>query len=152
MADSEQNRDSNTLPPAPMADKAIWVNMFSQLENTLTETTNLLSEFRADSSDLGLEKRRQISEKYKTPENCAQLFVLKVNQPIWSSLRNFHRQHDLCIAVLQDSVVRVFSALSVTIDELLQYRENKGLPDYGSIATRISLNCASGPCSHRIVL
>ena len=62
MADSEQNLDSNTLPPAPMADKAMWVNMFSQLQNTLTETTNLLSELRADRAS-----QMRVSEDSTTP-------------------------------------------------------------------------------------
>ena len=41
--------------------------------------------------DLGLEKRKQIFEKYQPPENCQMLYVPKVNEPIWSSLKGFHR-------------------------------------------------------------
>ena len=87
------------------------------------------------SSDIGIEKRKEIFEKYKTPENCAQLLVPKVNEPIWANLKNFHRQRDLRTAVLQDSIVRVCSALSVTIDELLKCKANKALPDYCAMAT-----------------
>ena len=47
------------------------------------------------------------------------LYVPKVNEPIWGSLKGFHRQRDLRTAVLQDSIVRVTSALSITIDTLL---------------------------------
>lgn len=75
--------------------------------------------------DIGLEKRKETIEKYKTPEYCAQLSVPKINEPIWTSLKNFHRQRDLRNAVLQDSIVRVSSALSLTIDELLTWEENK---------------------------
>ena len=60
--------------------------------------------------DLSLEKRKQIFEKYQPPENCLMLYVPKVNEPIWSSLKGFHRQRDLRTAVLQDSLVRVTSA------------------------------------------
>ena len=80
------------------------------------------------SSDIGIKKRKEIFEKYKTPEKCAQLLDPKVNEPIWASLKNFHRQRDLPTAVLQDSIVAVCSALSVTIDELLKLlkcKENK---------------------------
>ena len=61
------------------------------------------------SIDLGVEKRKEIYEKYRTPENCKMLYVPKVNEPIWGSLKCFHRQRDLRTAVLQDSIVRVTS-------------------------------------------
>ena len=89
------------------------------------------------SCDIGIEKRKEIFEKYKTPENCGQLLVPKVNEPIWASLKNFHRQRNLRTAVLQDSIVRVSSALSVTIDELLKCKENKILPDYCAMETSL---------------
>ena len=43
----------------------------------------------------------------------------------WEKLKGFDRQCDLRVAVLQDSLVRVSSALSMTIDELLKSHENK---------------------------
>jgi hypothetical protein len=237
MSETEQNLDAGAVAPSP--DNAMLVNMFSELQKSMVETTQFLSELRAEraskavdseesqkpvpeedttpaseeantdppaseevhtpaseeaspseqrvvnddalstrggddfddnedlldeideslrpsdsigppihekiakivndkfSSDLGLEKRKEIFEKYKTPENCPKLFVPKVNEPIWTSLKAFHRQRDLRTAVLQYSIVRVSSALSVTVDELLKCRENKTLPDYRTVASRL---------------
>ena len=70
-------------------------------------------------TDLGVDKRKEILEKYKTPAKSNNLFVPKVNEPIWAKLKGFNRQRNLHVAVLQDSLVRISSALSVTIDELL---------------------------------
>ena len=83
-------------------------------------------------ADLGIDKRKEILEKYKTPANCTNFFVPKVNELIWAKLKGFNR-----VAVLQDSLVRVSSALSMTIDELLKSRENKTTVDSLAIATRL---------------
>ena len=88
-------------------------------------------------ADLGIDKRKEILEKYKTPANCTNFFVPKVNEPIWAKLKGFNRQRDLRVAVLQDSLVRVSSALSMTIDELLKSRENQTTVDSLAIATRL---------------
>ena len=88
-------------------------------------------------ADLGIDKRKEILEKYKTPANCTNFFVPKVNEPIWAKLTGFNRQRDLRVAVLQDSLIRVSSALSMTIDELLKSRENKTTVDSLAIATRL---------------
>ncbi len=88
-------------------------------------------------TDLGGDKRKEISEKYKPPANCSELIVSKVNEPIWAKLKGFNRQRDLRFAVLQDCLVRVTSALSITIDDLLKCRENKTSLDYLGTATRL---------------
>ena len=88
-------------------------------------------------TDLGTDKRKEILEKYKAPANCINLFVPKVNEPIWTKLKGFYRQRDLRVAVLQDSLVRVSGVLSLTIDELLKGRENKTTVDSLAIATRL---------------
>jgi hypothetical protein len=88
-------------------------------------------------TDLGLAKRKEILEKYKIPADCTNLFVPRVNEPIWAKLKGFNRQRDSRVAVLQDSLVRVSSVLSLTMDELLKCRESKGTVDYLGIATRL---------------
>jgi hypothetical protein len=82
-------------------------------------------------------KRKEILEKYKTPANCTNLFVPKVNEPISAKLKGFNHQRDLRVAVLQDTLVRVSSVLSLTIDELLKGREKKTSVDSLAIATRL---------------
>ena len=88
---------------------------------------------------MGIDKRKEISEKYTTPANCTNFFVPKVNEPIWAKFKGFNRQRDLRVAVLQDSLVRVSSALSMTTDhdKLLKSRENKTTVDSLAIATRL---------------
>jgi hypothetical protein len=66
-------------------------------------------------TNLGLDKRKDILEKYKIPADCTNLFVLRVNEPIWEKLKGFNRRRDLRVAVLQDSLVGVSSVLSLTI-------------------------------------
>ena len=88
-------------------------------------------------TDLGLDKGKEILEKYKIPADCTNLFVPRINEPIWAKLKGFNRQRDLRVAVLQDYLVRVSSVLSLTIDELLKCRESNGTVDYLGIATRL---------------
>ncbi len=87
-------------------------------------------------TDWGIDKRKEILEKYKIPANCTNLIVPKVNEPIWAKLKGFNHQCDLRV-VLQDSLVRVSSALCLTIDELLKGHENKTIADSLAIATRL---------------
>ena len=82
------------------------------------------------SSHIGLEERRNIIEKSSPPQNCDKVIVPKVSD-------NFHRQRYLRTGVLQDSIVRVASSLSVTVDHLLKFREMKSLPDFRAITTRL---------------
>ena len=58
-------------------------------------------------ADLAIDKRKEILEKYKTPANCTNFFVPNVNKPIWGKLKDFNRQLDLPVAVLQNSLIRV---------------------------------------------
>ena len=88
-------------------------------------------------TDLGLANGKEILEKYKIPADCTNLFVPRVNEPIWAKLKGFNRQRDLRVAVLQDSLARVSSVLSLSINELLKCIESKGTVDDLGIATRL---------------
>ena len=49
--------------------------------------------------------------------------LYKVNDSIWARKKDFNRQGNSRLPVLQDSLVRVSSVLSMTIDKLLKSRE-----------------------------
>ena len=89
------------------------ISVFSTIENTMSETLNYLPFYKL----------------------CAKtkiflLMMCKITQI-------FHLQRDLRTVVLQDSILRVTSSLSVTVDDLLKFRETKPLPDFCAITTRL---------------
>ena len=48
MSDSEQDITSNARAPAPPLDNVLWTNMFSQIQKSMAETANLLTEIPAE--------------------------------------------------------------------------------------------------------
>ena len=78
-----------------------------------------------------------MSEKYKLPANCSELIARKFNEPIWAKIKGFNRQRDLSFAMLEDCLVRVTSALSIIIEDLLKCRESKSRLDYLETAPRL---------------
>ena len=156
-AQQSSNRDSDGNPERNSEDDAISLFVGHDLEEESERFLDLIDDSLTPSdgfgpgisdkvakivnekfcANLGIDKRKKILEKYKTPANCTNFFVPKVNEPIWAKLKGFNRQRDLRVAVLQDSLVRVSSALSMTIDELLKSRENKTTVDSLAIATRL---------------
>ena len=88
-------------------------------------------------TDLGVQKRKEILERYPTPENCNNLFVPKINEQIWGKIKSCHKQRDIRLSILQDAIVKVSSAMTLTIEDLLTARKNKANPDCKAIATRL---------------
>ena len=81
-------------------------------------------------TDYDLDQRKEILSKYKTPQNCDELYVPRINPEIWEKLKPFARKKDIKVSVLQDILVKVTSAISLVTDDLLQSRERKLKPNY----------------------
>lgn len=84
-----------------------------------------------------VEKRKEILQKYKVPSNCNELFVSKVNSEIWTKLNANSKRSDNRTSVLQDTLGKVSSAFTVTVNDLLSHRE-KTSPDYKTLIPRLT--------------
>ena len=80
-------------------------------------------------TDLGVDKQKEILEKYLTQENCNNFFVPRINEQIWGKLQSFHKRRDIRFSILQDGIVKVSSALTLTIEDLLMARKSEVSPD-----------------------
>ena len=92
--------------------------------------------------DLDLEKRKQLSEKYKTPKNCEALFVPTVNPEIWGKLIATSKHRDIKMSNLQDLLIRVSNAIIMSTDTLLDCRAKKLIPDYKYIMSSL-MDCVA---------
>lgn len=63
-------------------------------------------------SDYSVEKRKEILQKYRKPNNCDIVLVLKVNEEIWSKLPTNAKRSDTRTSALQDTLVKVSSAIT----------------------------------------
>ena len=88
-------------------------------------------------TDYDLDQRKEILSKYKTPQNCDELYVPRINPEIWEKLKPFARKKDIKVSVLQDILVKVTSAISLVTDDLLQSRERKLKPNYQVLISRL---------------
>ena len=85
-----------------------------------------------------VEKRKEILQKYKVSSNCNELFVPKVNSEIWTKFNANSKRSDIRTSVLQDTLVKVSSAIIVTVNDLLNHREKKTSPDYKTLIPRLT--------------
>ena len=102
----------------------------------LDETDPLISEHLANvvakkvTTDYNLDQRKEILSKYKTPQNCAELYVSRINPEILENFKPFPRNKDMKVSVLQDILVKVTGAISLVTDDLLHRRARKSKPNY----------------------
>jgi hypothetical protein len=87
--------------------------------------------------DLDLEKRKQLSEKYKTQKNCEALYVPRVNPEIWGKLNPITKQRDIKMSTLQDLLLRVSNAVIISLNTLLDCGEKRSIPDYKSVMSNL---------------
>ena len=88
--------------------------------------------------EYSVDKRKEILQKYKKLINCTELFVPKVNPEIWGNLRANSKRSDIRMSVLQDTLIKVSSAIVVTVEDLLSHREKKTSPNYRSLLPRLT--------------
>lgn len=58
------------------------------------------------------------------------MYVPKVNPERWGNLTPNSKRSDIRMSVLQDTLLKVSSAIIVTVDDLLSHREKKISLDY----------------------
>ena len=81
-----------------------------------------------------MEKRKKILQKYKKPSNCDNVLVPKVNEKIWSKLLSNAKRSDIGTnSALQDTLVKLSSAIICTTDKLLKHREKKNISSYKAL-------------------
>ena len=84
-------------------------------------------------AEYSVEKRKEILQKYKKPSNCDNVLVPKVNEEIWIKLPANAKRSDIRTSALQDTLVKVSSAIICTSDKLLEHREKKTIPRYKAL-------------------
>lgn len=85
------------------------------------------------SENFDVTKLKEILNKYPRPKNCEQMYVPRINQEIWQKMKPFTKKGDIKMANLQDSTIKGLSGLACSIDNLLQCRENKTIPNYRAL-------------------
>ncbi|XP_065053490.1 uncharacterized protein LOC135682499 [Rhopilema esculentum] len=70
-------------------------------------------------TEFDLSKRKEILDKYHSPENCQTLFSPKINPEIWGKLNPNSKRNDIKLSVLQDGLIKATSAVSVAVSDLL---------------------------------
>ena len=89
-------------------------------------------------TEYSIDKRKEILQKYKTLSNCTELFVPKVNPEIWGNLSANSKRSDIRVSVLQDALIKVSSAIVVSVEDLLSHQEKKTSPNYRSLIPRLT--------------
>ena len=84
-------------------------------------------------AEYSVEKKKEILQKYKKPSNCDNVLVPKVNEEIWGKLPANAKRSDIRTSALQDTLVKVSSAIICTTDKLLEHREKKTIPTYKAL-------------------
>lgn len=104
-------------------------NIFEKLAKILNDSYQ---------SELSIEKRKEICQKYKIPGNCSELFVPKINNEIWTKLKSNAKRSDVRMSALQDTLNKAASAILVSANDLLTHRKDKTKPDYKAIVSRLT--------------
>ena len=58
------------------------------------------------SDNVDLTKLKSLLNTHKKPENCAELFVPRVNTEIWQQMKPYRRKVDIKLSNLQDTLIK----------------------------------------------
>ncbi|XP_065056974.1 uncharacterized protein LOC135685096 [Rhopilema esculentum] len=86
--------------------------------------------------ELEASQRKTLLEKYSVPENCTGLYRPRVNHEIWNCLSANSKVIDKNMSLLQDALLTASSAVAMSIEDILKYRETKKDLDYQSMVSR----------------
>ena len=75
--------------------------------------------------ELEASQRKNLLEKYSVPENCTGLYRPRVNHEIWNCLSANSKVIDKNMSLLQDALLTASSAIAMSIEDILKYRETK---------------------------
>ena len=84
-------------------------------------------------AEYSVEKRKEVLQQYKKPSNCDNVLVPKVKEEIWGKLPKNAKRSDIRTSALQDTLVKVSTAIICTTDKLLEHREKKTIPSYKAL-------------------
>ena len=97
-----------------------------------------LAKFLNDKFHIELEsaQRKQLIGKYLIPEKCTGFYRPRVNPHVWGTIRPETKSVDKSFAALQDAILTASSALTMSINDILQNRESKTPLDYQSVISK----------------
>ena len=87
--------------------------------------------------EIDRDKQKTIISKYKSPQNCEEVYLTRINEEIWNQLPLYAKKADFKVAHLQEALLGGISASLMSANELLECREKKTLPDYKVLITQL---------------
>ena len=116
------------------------VSLFSAISSFLSSSQDTGPPIASDLAELemgklmqsivGRRERKFSTKETKKPSNCDNVLVPKVNEETWSKLPSNAKRSDIRTSALQDTLVKVSSAIICTTDRPLEHREKNTIPSY----------------------
>ncbi|CAB4038394.1 Hypothetical predicted protein, partial [Paramuricea clavata] len=82
-------------------------------------------------------KLKNILQKHQRPQNCEQLYVPRVNPEIWSKIPGHTRKKDIKLANLQDTLQTSVSAITSSLNDIMQSHEMHEQADLKMVASKL---------------
>jgi hypothetical protein len=82
-------------------------------------------------------KLKNILQKHQRPQNCEQLYAPRVNPEIWSKMPGHTRKKDIKLANLQDTLQTSVSAITSSLNDIMQSHEMQEQADLKMVASKL---------------